>query len=108
MTQEQIKLAHRFLKETGYFSQWQKYMRNKNLRKKIYGQFGETENIFGYCNFTAFLRQNNINIKDFISSHFKNYLYIKGIKGKPPVFLEQNAFTYNCETGEYKIMLYER
>ena len=108
MDENQIKLAHRFLKETGYFSQWQKYMRNKNLRKKIYSKHGETEDIFGCCNFTSFLCKNNIKIKDFISSHFKNYLYIKGIKDKPAVFLEQNAFTYNPETGEYKIMLYER
>lgn len=108
MDGNQIKLAHRFLKETGYFSQWQKYMRNEYLRKKIYNLRGETENIFGCCNFTAFLCQNNIKIKDFFSSHFINYLYIKGIKDKPPVFLEQNAFTYNHETGEYKIMLYER
>ena len=107
MDGNQIKLAHRFLKETGYFSQWQKYMRNKNLRKKIYSKHGETEDIFGCCNFTSFLCQNNIKIKDFISSHFKNYLYIKGIQDKPAVFLEQNAFTYNPETGEYKIMLYE-
>jgi hypothetical protein len=95
------------LKETGYFSQWQKYMRNKNLRKKIYNLRGETEDIFRCCNFTSFLCKNNIKIRNIISSHFKNYLYIKGIKDKP-AFIEKNAFTYNPETGEYKIMLYER
>lgn len=107
MDGKQIKIVHRFLKESGLFGQWKEYVNILGRKKYIYSQESLTS-VFGCCNFTAFLHR-RIYFKGFISSHFRNYLFLTGIGEKyniePEYLPPPDSYIYNFDTGEYKIKI---
>lgn len=118
MTQEQIKIAHRFLKEVGLYNQWKRYLNrytefNKTYYCEGYREYiysgGYIDSIFGRCNFTEYLEcVEGIKMNYFISDHFRKYVSLKYGLGKfifaCKSYAGRGAYIYNEETGEYKIL----
>ena len=109
MDREQIKIAHRFLKETGLFSQWKCYLNSLTefYRIHIYDSNSTIDVIFGRCLFTEYLLKKGIRMKGVISAHFRRYLIL--VYGNKFTLLgsscvPEGSFTFDRKTGIYKII----